>query len=272
MANTSITLTPEMNAHLAVGHSPSLGAVSNWDLPTLPGAGALRSTVNDMLTFLAANLGYVQTPLSQAMTDQVSIRRPADTPDLQIAYAWHIQTRNDRSIISHGGGTGGFRSYMAYDPKARTGVVVLANVSIAGGPNDIGPHLLDASYPLPKLDPPVERKAINMDAKLFDRYVGTYQLGPYALITVSRSGERFYAQLPGQPKFLVFAEADRKFFFNLVEAQLTFDLGQPGQKGTATTVTLHEHGRDSVAKRLSEPEVKRAMDDIRSHNSDIQKP
>ncbi len=76
MADTRITLTPEMKARLAVGHSEALAPVENWDLPTLAGAGALRSTANDILTFLAANLGFIKTPLAQDMADEISIRRP----------------------------------------------------------------------------------------------------------------------------------------------------------------------------------------------------
>ncbi len=86
--------------------------VPNWDLPALPGAGALRSSANDILTFLAANLGYNKTPLAAAMAAEVSIRRPTGAPDMQIAYAWRIQTKNGNSIIWHSGGTGGYRTYM----------------------------------------------------------------------------------------------------------------------------------------------------------------
>jgi D-alanyl-D-alanine-carboxypeptidase/D-alanyl-D-alanine-endopeptidase len=59
MSNTRITLTPEMKARLATGHKETprtsenpygLTSVPNWDIPTLSGAGALRSTANDMLT------------------------------------------------------------------------------------------------------------------------------------------------------------------------------------------------------------------------------
>ena len=46
-------------ARLAIGHDSSLRRVENWDLPTLAGAGALRSTAHDLLNFLAANLGNV---------------------------------------------------------------------------------------------------------------------------------------------------------------------------------------------------------------------
>src|SRR5262249_667750 len=145
-----------------------LAPVENWDIPTLAGAGALRSTANDMLTFLAANLGFIKTPLEQDMADEVSVRRPAGAPDMEIAYAWHIQTKGGNSIIWHNGGTGGYRTYMGYDPKTRVGVVVLANISTPAGEDDIGRHLLDPSYPLAKVAPPVEHTEITLDQKVLD--------------------------------------------------------------------------------------------------------
>ena len=77
MSSTGITLSPDMKARLATGHNDKLVAVPNWDLPALAGAGALRSSANDMLTFLAANLGYVKSPLAPAMAAMLSVRRPA---------------------------------------------------------------------------------------------------------------------------------------------------------------------------------------------------
>ncbi len=153
MKDTRITLSPEMKARLATGHGPDLMAVPNWDFPTLPGAGALRSSANDILTFLAANLGCLKTPLAAAMAAQVSLRRAGGDPDTQIAYAWRIQTKDGNSIFWHSGGTGGYRTYMGFDPRTRTGVVVLSNLGSSGGDNDIGRHLLDASYPLEKKNP-----------------------------------------------------------------------------------------------------------------------
>lgn len=75
MTNTRVTPSPEMKARLAVGDSATQNAVPNWDIPTLAGAGALRSSANDLLIFLAANLGYVKTPLAADMAAEVSIRR-----------------------------------------------------------------------------------------------------------------------------------------------------------------------------------------------------
>ena len=124
--------------------------------------------------------------------------------------------------------------------------------------------MLDASYPLLKIEPLVERKEITLDPKLLDGYVGAYRLGPYTLITMSREGDHLYTQLTGQPKIEVFAESERKFFLKAVDAQLTFDVDQ---NGAATQVTLHQNGRDIVAKRLDETATKRALEEIAAHDA-----
>jgi D-alanyl-D-alanine-carboxypeptidase/D-alanyl-D-alanine-endopeptidase len=241
-----------MKARLAVGHSGTLEAVPNWDLSALAGAGALRSSASDMLTFLAANLGYSKTPLAAAMAAEVSIRRPTGSPDMEIAYAWHVQTKNGSSIIWHNGGTGGYRTYMGFDLKSRAGVVVLSNISSAGGPDDIGRHLLDASYPLLKVEPPKLRQEVTVDTKAFEKYVGSYQLAPNAIMAITREGDQLFTQLTGQPKFPLFPEGERKFFLKVVDAQVTFDTDA---QGNTTQVTLHQNGRDAVAKRIDEAQA-----------------
>jgi len=87
MNDTRVTLTPEMKARLAIGHGPTMNPVPNWDLSALAGAGALRSSANDIPTFLAANLGYTKTPLASAMAAEISIWRPTGSPNMEIAYA-----------------------------------------------------------------------------------------------------------------------------------------------------------------------------------------
>ena len=263
MKSTGITLTPDRKKRLAAGHDATLAPVPNWDLPTLAGTGALRSTANDLLRFLAANLGYMKTPLAQAMADALSVRHPAAAGG-EVAYGWHVQTKDGRSIIWQNGGTAGYASYLAYDPEARTGVVVLTNVGSETGPDDIGRHLLDASYPLATVErhPAVEHHEIALDAKIFDRYAGTYRLESYALMTVSRDDGRFFVQLTGYPKIEIFAETERDFFLKNSGMRLTFDTA-------ATQVTVHEAGLDRVAKRLSGAETERALADIDAHRSDI---
>jgi len=244
MTSTSITLSPELKARLATGHNEKLVPVENWDLPTLAGAGAIRSTANDLLNFLAVPLGYTTSPLAPSFGRMLSVTKPTGQQGMDVALAWHIFTTD--GVIWHNGGTGGYRSFIGYDPKAKVGVVVLSNTSTNLGVDDIGHHLLNTSAPVvppnsPIFQPPKERKEITMDPKQFDTYVGRYQATPEMLMTISREGTAFYTQLTGQPKLPIFAESETDFFLKAVDAQLTF---QVDAQGRPTAVVLHQLGRD----------------------------
>lgn len=249
MKSTAITLSPDLKSRLAAGHDDQMKTVPGWDLPALAGAGALRSTANDMLTFLAANLGYTQTPLAKAMAAMLDVRWPTGTPGLDVALAWHVFTVPDGLLVWHNGGTGGYRSFIGYDSKTRVGVVVLANAETGLGVDDIGIHLLNPNAPL--LDAqafqPKEHKEITLDPKIFDRYVGSYQLAPNFVLTVTREGDHLYGQATGQPKVELFAESEKEFFLKAVDAQITFETDG---SSTAQQLVLHQAGHDLPAKRI----------------------
>jgi len=246
MNSTGITLSPEMKARLALGHNDKLVTVPNWDLPALAGAGALRSSVNDMLTFLAANLGYVKSPLAPAMAAMLSVRRPTGAPGGgEIGLGWLITKPSEDEIVWHNGGTGGYRSFIGYDAKSRVGVVVLSNTFAGSGVDDIGMHLLDSHVPL--LPAPKEHKEITVDPKIFEGYVGQYQLAPNFILTVTREGDQLFTQATGQSKVQVFPESQRDFFLKVVDAQITFETDANGR---ATSLTLHQNGANMPAKRI----------------------
>jgi CubicO group peptidase (beta-lactamase class C family) len=246
MSSTGITLSPEMKARLALGHNDKLVTVPNWDLPALAGAGALRSSANDMLTFLAANLGYVKSPLAPAMAAMLSVRRPTGAPELgEIGLGWLITKPSEDEIVWHNGGTGGYRSYIGYDAKTRVGIVVLSNTFTLAGIDDIGMHLLDSHAPL--LPAPKEHKEITVDARIFDGYVGQYQLAPNFILTITREGDQLFAQATGQGKAQIYPESEREFFYKVVDAQITFETDA---KKRATGLTLHQNGANMPAKRI----------------------
>jgi CubicO group peptidase (beta-lactamase class C family) len=151
MASTTVTLDDGLKKRLAAGHNAQRVAVPNWDIPTLAGAGALRSSASDMLRFLSAQLGLMESPLSKTMAATLASRRPTGNPRMEIALGWHIlQSPGGGEIVWHNGGTGGYRFFMGFNPKTKRGVVVLSNMSTPAGADDIGRHLLDASFPLVK--------------------------------------------------------------------------------------------------------------------------
>lgn len=245
MNSTGITLTAALKMRLATGHNQALEPVSNWDFPTLAGAGALRSSANDMLAFLAAVLGYSETDLTPAIARMLSVRRPTGIPGLDISLGWHILKRNGREVVWHNGATGGYRSFLGYDPHSRVGVIVLSNAQTALGIDDIGQHLLDPLQPLKEL--PKQHAEVTVNPKLFAGYTGKYELAPNFILAVTQENNGLFVQATGQSKLQVFPESDRGYFYKAVDAQITFETDAQGR---TTALVLHQNGVDRVAKRI----------------------
>ena len=251
MRNTAITLSPDMKARLATGHDTMFEATSNWDLPTLAGAGALRSTANDMLSFLAAQLGYTKSGLDAAIALARAQRTPAGI-GMEIGLGWMIRPTKGSEIIWHNGGTGGYRTFAGYDLKARTGVVVLFNGFTQAGADDLGFHLLDAESPLlppdsPLVRPAKQHKEITLDPNTLELYVGQYQLAPNIFFSITRKDNQLSAQLTGQGPLAIYPETKTDFFARVVDAQILFKTDSRGQ---GNALVLRQNGRDQIATRI----------------------
>lgn len=147
MVHSAITLTPWMRQHLAYGHTALGDTTANWDIPTLAGAGALRSTTDDMLRYAAAALVAADTGVPGALRDALRPRRAFGTRGDSIGFNWIVSRRGERTITWHNGGTGGYRTFLGIDRAANRAVVVLTN-SGGDGLDDLGFHLLDPAVPL----------------------------------------------------------------------------------------------------------------------------
>jgi CubicO group peptidase (beta-lactamase class C family) len=249
MDSTAITLTPAMREKMTTGHYQTV-AVPYWDLPTLAGAGALRSSTNDMLKYLAANMGLKSglaatsdvTTLLAAM--ERTHRNTTDTPDIGIGLGWSMSNSFDQKIVAHGGGTGGFLTFVAFEPQRKLGVVVLSNSN--SDISDIAMHLLDSRRPLTKLAAAKTFQKISFDPKSFDAFVGTYEIYPGNTLTVSREGDRLFSTVTGLEKIEMLPYEPMSFFANTLDAQVTF----VAEAGKVTRLMLHMDGRSIPVKRI----------------------
>ncbi len=243
MDSTTVTLSPALAARMATGHSPGLTPVPNWDIPALAGAGALRSDANDLLTFLAAELGYTRTPLKAAVDAQWKPRRPTGMPKTEVSLGWHTRQTPTGEVIWHNGGTGGFRTFMGFDPKGGFGIVVLTNAATTSGADDIGFHLLTGA---PLTAQPKPHVAIHLDAAVLDAFVGHYKLSEQGALDITRQDDHLFAQITGQGAYEIYPEGPKDFFWKVVDAQLTF---QTGPDGKASAAILHQGGANLFAAR-----------------------
>ena len=119
-------------------------------------------------------------------------------------------------------------------PDARAGVVVLIN-SDAAGASELASQLLEIVLGLP----PGDHKEITVDPKLYDSYLGSYDVSS-VVMSIVREGDHLFAQINGQKNEL-FPESVRDYFFKTFDAQITF---VTDGNGRATELLLHEGGTD----------------------------
>jgi CubicO group peptidase (beta-lactamase class C family) len=82
-------------------------------------------------------------------------------------------------------------------------------------------------------------KEAKVDAAAYDAFVGKYDYGAgKAILTVSREGNRLFAQMTGQPKFEIFPKSPTEFFWKVVDAQVQFVKNDAGK----VTKAIHHQG------------------------------
>jgi len=152
---TSLFLSDDQLPHLAPGHDEGLDSVKNYHANDIfQGAGFIKSSLNDMLIFLQAQMGLLETPLDEAieLTHQPHFEVGGVTYNdregyyyLSIGLAWHSDLLPEGyTFYWHGGRTNGYMAYIAFDLQNLTGAVILCNQSNEGEIIRFGEDVLKA--------------------------------------------------------------------------------------------------------------------------------
>ena len=92
----------------------------------------------------------------------------------------------------------------------------------------------------------LERKEVEVAPEVLDAYAGTYRFSPEFAIVFTVEKGRLMAQATGQAKFPVFPESKSKFFWKVVDAQVSFERDAEGK---VNACVLHQNGLDQRAPR-----------------------
>jgi D-alanyl-D-alanine-carboxypeptidase/D-alanyl-D-alanine-endopeptidase len=181
----------------AQGHAPGGQPVPAWDFdPALAGVGGVRASLNDMVSYLQAQMAPQQTGLAASLERAQQPLALGEGPSM--AMAWMIAPLNDARILVHEGGTGGFSSFVGFRADRGRGVVVLSDTALTsmGGLSSVALHLLDARVPMGE-----PRATLQAPAELIDRLVGDYRLQGGLAMQLRREGDALVIQASGQPAF-----------------------------------------------------------------------
>jgi CubicO group peptidase (beta-lactamase class C family) len=211
---------------VAQGHDGDLVEVGAWTFAAFAGAGGLRSTATDLLMLLGANLGYLSSPLDPVL---VAARTPQTD---RMALGWQLM--DDGSTLWRTGQTGGCRSFLALDPTAGRGVVVLSDTST---------EVVDqvGLVALGKQETVQLRPTVELSTYLLDLWVGRYRLERGLYLEVKREEDHLVLLSPDEPPTRLYAENAVDFYVRVSNLSVSFTEGK---------LVLHRPDGDQTARRV----------------------
>ena len=249
MADTRIKLSDDQRKRLAPPYDVELNDEKNWDFDALAGAGALRSTANDILKFADASLSDDDRPVVKAIHEswKPHYGRPGE---IRVGLGWHLA--RDGVSWWHNGQTAGYTSALFVYPRKHLAIVVLCNTA-----TDHTMELAEKTLRAMLGNKPEEmsfRKTVDVDPAILKSYEGTYALSPFFAITITLEDGKLMAQATAQQKFQIFATSNSEFFYKVVDAQISFEKGDDGQ---VDKLILHQNGLDQPALKLPNDDTKK---------------
>jgi serine-type D-Ala-D-Ala carboxypeptidase/endopeptidase len=140
MNSTRIKLPPPLQPRLARAHWADGERAGNLDFQVLAPAGALLSSVNDLLKFVAASLGFTKSELSPLLEEMQVMQHSGDPRFGSTATPWvndGVYQPPRSVLLGHGGGGFGYLAFIGFDKGRGRGVVVLSN-QVEWGTSGVG--------------------------------------------------------------------------------------------------------------------------------------
>jgi hypothetical protein len=231
-------------------------------------AGSMHSNVLDMAQWAIMNL-QSKGINAEIHKPQISI---ADDATANYCFGW-IKTSD--GMIWHNGGTAGCSALVVFSPNKQTGIVILSNINDVGEFNNllkqyaqtyiddnqawlgkrwyqkicgkIARYACERSL-LKAEAQNIPHKVASIDPTLLEKYLGNYKFSENPIITITKDGDKIFAQITGQERYQMLPESEKKFFFALVDAQISF-VGN--ENGKITHLILHQDGENQVAERIN---------------------
>lgn len=238
MKDTFVEVPKSSLTRRSIGHNGYLETTDYWQLPAMAGAGAVVSDATDMALYLKANMQQNELASAIKLTHQPTAEFGNSLT--KVGLGWIIQGTADGDVYMHNGQTGGFASFIGFNPTSHKGIVILSNTSILM--DEVGYSYLTNSLASLKLTTPVKVAEAEL-AKL----IGRYELVPGFILSITHDEDKLFVQGTGQPRLPLTANSINEFVNNAVKARIQFELDA---NGIATSLTMYQGGQTLPGKKL----------------------
>lgn len=230
MNNSSAFDSIDDDTELAAGYSYTAN-MGVWNFNVHAGAGAIRSTARDMYKFIRANFLESDDAIHQAIRAIRELQYESNQ-----ALGWIAETSNrDTTVFWHNGQTGGYASFLAIDPEAKSGWVILTTSTESAAVTRIG-----ASF---------YREVVLPSSFDFTPYVGVYKFAENQYMTISNKDHKLQVQVTGQEPIVLAHSNDHVFELQALSLKADFVLGEDGN---ATTLKWSQPGVSIEAERVDD--------------------
>jgi CubicO group peptidase (beta-lactamase class C family) len=214
-----------------------------YDLPRMPLASVLRKTIEEK----GIDAGVAQ--YRDLKAHQANIYEFGEPELNQLGYQL-LQAKKLKEAIEI------FKLNVEAYPQGFNTYDSLGEAYLVSGDNElaiknykrsleVNPQNTNAASTLKRLENPTAAAA-TVDAKLYEAYIGEYEVTPTFKVILFKDGEKLMTQATGQPAFELYPESADNFFLKVVEAKVTFTRDEKGQ---VTGLIIHQGGRDVPAKK-----------------------
>jgi CubicO group peptidase (beta-lactamase class C family) len=243
MKDTRIRMSPEQSSRRVDGYNSTGKKIPTRELPAVyRPAGALRSTLNDMLKFLKVNIAPDECKLAKAimMTHKPHVR---SIPHTRTGLAWNVTSTGVSTIIWHEGQIQSHYAFIGLDRERGFGAVILASSGIPL--TDIGLHILDSRYPIADFEPPAQPK-FKLDESSLEAFAGQYKVGADYIISITKEGDRLFSQGPGMPKLEILPISETEFAVKGLNIRIRFVRDTTGE---VTSLIVCQAGTEVKAQK-----------------------
>ena len=168
MRSTFVVPSDENKRRILPGHDNLYSQVPDWQLNTMAPALAIYSTLDDMVTYVQANLAAPEGALGERLALSKKSHRSTGQSGGSVGFGWMIKEFEDQRVNWHNGNVGGHKGFIGFMDGFETGTVVLSN-AVFSEIDILGSHLLNTAFSLPEI--------AGIDGSLYVDYLGTYNGG-----------------------------------------------------------------------------------------------
>jgi CubicO group peptidase (beta-lactamase class C family) len=223
----------------------------NWNMSWAGAAGAIYSTVDDLLKWNQALYGgkVLNEKSMKAALTTVTLTTGNPLP-MQYAYGLVHSYYRGQPIISHGGGLHGFITQLAYFPKEKLSVVMFSN---ADNPEvNFDPNKIAEAFLWQKMDKQASFAAISLPAEKLKLFEGRYAIANMGVLTITTDANKIFSQVSSQPSLEIVPYSENDFFWKTGNAQIKFT---KDSTGAYTRAIVYQGGQEMHAAKLEEEKI-----------------